>query len=83
MKVLWAARSARFDLLRQVAHLACYVSRLGPLQDKALHRLIGYIAGSQDLRLVGWVGDPLSVVRPHLFADADFAGDVETQRSTN
>eukprot|EP00972_Heterocapsa_arctica_P078874 11632417-Heterocapsa_arctica.AAC.1 len=32
--------------------------------------------------MIGWVGDELTAVQPHLYADADFAGCVETQRST-
>ena len=33
--------------------------------------------------MIGWVGDELSLLQPHLFADADFAGCVETLRSTS
>ena len=33
--------------------------------------------------MFGWAGDKLGAVQPHLFADADFAGCVETQRSTS
>ena len=32
---------------------------------------------------MGWVGDKLSDLQPHLFADADFAGCSDTQRSTS
>ena len=34
-------------------------------------------------RLTGWVGDAVDQVTPHLFADADFAGDPKTSRSTS
>ena len=33
--------------------------------------------------MVSWVGDTLSQINPHLFADADFAGDPLTQRCTS
>ena len=33
--------------------------------------------------MMGWVGDKPCCVQPHLFADADFAGCVLTQRSTS
>ena len=33
--------------------------------------------------MIGWIGDPLSHINPHPFADADFAGCVETMRSTS
>ena len=32
---------------------------------------------------IGWVGDSLDCVQPHLFADTDFVGCVLTQRSTS
>ena len=33
--------------------------------------------------MIGWVGDSLPDLGPHLYADADFAGDTETKRSTS
>ena len=83
MKILWAARLARFDLLRAVSHLATYVTKWTSDCDRKLHRLIGYIHHTKHLRMVGWVGDELSCIQPHLFADADFAGCTTTQRSTS
>ena len=83
MKILWAARLARFDLLRAVSHLATFVTKWTSECDRKLHRLIGYIHATKHLRMVGWVGDELGCIKPHLFADADFAGCVESQRSTN
>ena len=83
MKVLWAARNSRFDLLRATTHLACYITKWTPLEDKKLHKLLSYIQTTQHYRLVGWVGDKLEDIQPHLFADADLAGDPLTQRSTS
>ena len=51
--------------------------------DRKLHRLVCYINSSKHLRMIGWVGDDLSALQPHLFADADFAGCTSTQRSTS
>ena len=51
--------------------------------EKDVDRLVGYIKSSKSLRLVNWCGDPLDAVRPHLFADADLGGCVDTQRSTS
>ena len=34
-------------------------------------------------RMVGFVGDKLTDLQPHLYADADFSGCPETQRSTS
>ena len=40
MKVLYAARMARFDLLRATAFLACYVTKWIEEHDRRLHRLM-------------------------------------------
>ena len=40
MKILYAARMARFDLLRAVCHLACFITKWTPECDKRPHRLV-------------------------------------------
>ena len=72
MQVLYAARMARFDLLRAICHLATFVSRWSSECDRRLHRLICYIDSSYHLRMMGWVGDEPRCLSPHLFCDADF-----------
>ena len=42
-----------------------------------------FIHSSYHLRLTGWVGDAAESITPHLFADADFAGDGKTSKSTS
>ena len=83
MKVLYAARYARFDLLRAVCYLAQYITKWDETCDSRLYRLMCYIHGTYHLRLTGWVGDDAERIAPHLFADADFAGDPKTSRSTS
>ena len=83
MKILYAARLCRFDLLRAVCHLATFVTKWTSECDRKLHRLVCYIHSTKHLRMIGWVGDKLDVLQPHLFADADFAGCTATQRSTS
>ena len=83
MKVLYGARCARLDLLRAVSHLACYFTKWTSRCDAKLHRLMCYINSTLDHRMVGWIGDKLVALQPHLFADADLAGCVDTQRSTS
>ena len=73
----------RYDLLRAVSALARFVSRWTPLQDKMLHRLVSYINSSLDRKLFGWIGDARADLKITLYADADFAGDTETMRSTS
>ena len=41
-----------------------------------------YVHHTKHWRMVGWVGDPMDDVRLALYADADFAGCVESLRST-
>ena len=83
MKILWAARYGRFDLLKTVGHLATFITKWTSRQDAQVHRLMGYCKCSRHFRMIGWVGDELGELSPHLFADADFAGCSETQRSTS
>ena len=44
---------------------------------------MGYIQATLHLRMIGWIGDSLDELYPHFFVDADFAGDIDTQRSTS
>ena len=73
---------ARFDLLRAVCNLACFVTKWTSECDRKLHRLVCYIASTKHHRQMGWIGDSADKLAPHLFADADFAGCKVTQRST-
>mgnify|MGYP002176408590 FL=1 len=83
MKLLYGARLARFDLLRAINHLAGYITKWTPDCDKRLHRIMCYVHTSLHYRMVGWVSDKPDQLQPHLFADADFAGCPESQRSTS
>jgi hypothetical protein len=83
MKILYGARMCRFDFFRAVAGLACYLTKWSVECDKKLYRLMCYINSSKHLRMIGWVGDKPTDLQCHLFADADFAGCTQTQRSTS
>ena len=83
MKVLWAARLARPDLLRAVNHLARKVSKWTSTRDSMMSRLMGYTQATLHLRMIGLIGDSRDHFFLHFFADAKFAGDVDTQRSTS
>ena len=74
MKVLYAARYARFDLLRAVCYLAQFITKWDEHCDRRLYRLMCYINSTLHYRQTGWVGDDRYEISPHLFADADFAG---------
>ena len=57
MKILFAARMARFDLLRATQSLASRVTKWSAECDIALHRLVAYINCSKDQFLDGFIGD--------------------------
>ena len=56
MKVLFAARMARYDLIRAVQGLAARVTKWSSDREKALHRLICYIHSTLDYKLKAFVG---------------------------
>ena len=82
MKILYGARFVRMDRLRIIGFLACSFTRWTSMCDKRLHRLVSYIDSTGDASQVGWIADPLDSLQLMLYADADFAGCVNTQRST-
>ena len=82
MKILFAARMSRFDLLRAVQGLAARVTQWSTSCDAALRRLVCYINSTLDLRLQGFVGDQVMDCKLYLFADADHAGECDN-RSTS
>ena len=51
MKVLWADRLCRRDLLRAVNGLATKVASWTSANDHMNHRLVGYISGANHLRM--------------------------------
>ena len=48
-----------------------------------LHRLIAYVNSPLDVHMVAYVGDRAGRLDVMLFADAYFAGDKDTSRSTS
>jgi hypothetical protein len=82
VKILYAARMCRYDLLRAVCGLASCATKWTHQCDRDLHRLICYINTTKDHALIGWCGDPSSALELRVYADADFAGCVRTMRST-
>ena len=82
MKVFYAARLARPDLLRATGRLSCFLTRWSPECDRRLHRIMCYVKSTLDHRHVGWIGDPPQDIRLHVYSDADFAGCQITNKST-
>ena len=55
MKLLYGARIARFDLLRQVNRLARNVHRWTDSDDRGLRHLMCYVQHTKHWRMVGWL----------------------------
>ena len=59
MKILYAARMGRFDLLKATCALASRVTKWTDSCDKLLHRLVCYVHSTLDVYLHGWIGTRL------------------------
>ena len=75
MKVVYAARVARFDLYRAVAGLSRYLTKWDSECDRKLHRLMCYIKSSLHHHMVGWRGNSVEEMDLHCFADANIGTD--------
>ena len=82
MKILFAARVARWDLLRATQSLASRVTKWSPDCDLGLHRLVCYINSSTDVTMSGFIGDSIMDCRLWLFSDSDFAGEFDSKSTT-
>jgi len=82
MKCLYAARMARFDLLRPIQGLTKHLTKWTKRQDQELYHLMCYIYMTKSWKMVGWVADKFEDMTMHLFTDADFAGCDQSLRST-
>ena len=83
MKVLYAARMYRFDLLKPVTYLASRITKWSKRCDLRLHRLMCYVNTTKDAELIGHIGDDASKIQLGVWSDADFAGCKVTMRSTS
>ena len=83
MKLLYAARIARFDLLRSINALARNVTKWTKDDDARLYHLMCYVNSTLSLKIIGWIGDKIEDLSLELFADADFAGCAQTLKSTS
>ena len=87
MKILYAARMARYDLLMAVNSLSSCITKWTIRCDRRLHRLVAYIASTLEYRLTGWVsqesGQNTESFSLDLYVDADHSGCHETMRSTS
>ena len=84
MKVLFAARLCRPDLLVAITRLASKVSCWQACHDRALRRLFSYILHHADMELFGTIKtSDLQTCEIWMWPDADLNGDMETSKSTS
>ena len=83
MKLLYAARIARFDLLRSINMLARNVTKWSKDDDIKLHHLMCYVNSTKSQKLFGWVGNDIKSLQIGIYADADYAGCGQSLRSTS
>jgi hypothetical protein len=79
----YGARMGRWDLLHAVSSLTRYLTKWTKACDRALVRLMCYIKCTAATALAGYTGDPPAELKLWLYANADFAGDKDTRRSTS
>ena len=84
MKLLFAARLARPDIVVAITRLASKVTSWNRSHDRALHRLMQYVQHTADLELVGALSsEDLETAVLVMSPDADLANDLETSKSTS
>ena len=82
MKILFAARMARPDLVRATKSLASRVTKWSVECDIALHRLVAYVHSSTKVFMEGFVGDSFDDCQLWLFADAEHAGEFDSKSTS-
>ena len=84
MKLMYAVRMARPDLIRSSSYLARFLTTWGVECDKWLHKLMVYVSATTRYRMYAWSAKPDEPVQYRLecFSDADSAGCSQAQRST-
>ena len=83
MRLLFAARMARPDLITAITRMASHISRWKEVHDVGLKRIFAYVSQSLDLRLEGKLSSKdRDGVEIHIYPDADLGGDASTTKST-
>jgi len=78
--LMWCAMSARPDIVFAVGYLSRFSSNPSEQHLKAAKRTLAYLKGTIDKVLtLGQLGNENSLIG---YCDADYAGDMETRRST-
>ena len=83
MKVLWAARLSRPDVIKAIGDLTRRVTKWSRADDKRLHRLMNYLWESREYCLKSRIADRQEDLRLVLYTDADHSSAVEDAKSTS
>ena len=83
MKLLYAARVARPDLLQSTCHLARFITRWTLAHDRMLNRLMSYVNCTTKQALISVIGDEPQDCRLVAYVDADHASDKRDKKSTS
>ena len=79
-KLNWLALATRPDISYTVSQLARFSSNPGPQHWQAVKRLLRYIKGTVDFKLT--YGPSPHPTKFQTFSDADYAGDIDSAKST-
>ncbi len=82
MKLLYAARIARFELLRAISSLAWRIARWSKECDSRLYRLMCYVFSTYSKKMRAHIGNPMANCCICAFSDADLAGEHGNSKST-
>ena len=81
--LMYLAVGTRPDIMYSVAKLAQYNSNPGPAHWKAVKHLFRYLKGTMDLKLTYTNNPTLSSELFEAYSDADYAGCLDTRKSTS
>ena len=82
IKALWLGRLARPDIIKPIGDLATAVQKWSRNHDRQLARLIAYVHSTTRYRLVGVIKDNLQHLHLALYADADYAGEMDAKSTS-
>lgn len=77
---MWAQVATRPDIAYALSVLARFQANPGPAHWKAMLHLLAYLKGTLNYKITYHRGGSLD---PIGFVDADYAGDIDTRRSTS
>ena len=80
--LMWFAVGTRLDIAQAIGELGRSTERWSTRHYFALQHVLQYLAGTMDYRLLYRHNTSHGMV-PQVFVDANWAGDVETRRSTS